>query len=202
MLVVLGCAAALILILLLVTRKTKSPFGRACAVCGAEPRYGYSEHAEEVSEKIRPMCLKCLVSQLEKDYEGYAGRAIVVQPAAGPPCYVFQTMKGWREHFKESKIADDGLSLLATMEPRCHECGLKAKYLWIESRDLTGDNFGECLDRGFSETLLRHNPKPVSLCAGCCVKRIAQDLELKHLSYLEVCAPRGTDEGFVIPMGY
>lgn len=202
LLIVLGCAAALILVLLFATRKTKSLVGRACVVCGAESKYGYSEHAEEAPEKIRAMCLNCLVSQLGKDYASFAGRAVVVQPAGGPPCYVFQPVKEWREYFKESKIANDVLSLLASMETRCHDCGQKANYLWIESGGLTGDNFGETLDHGLTETLLRHNPKPISLCPRCCVKHMAGELEAKQLSYLEVCAPKGTGDGFVIPMGY
>lgn len=200
-LIVLGCVFVGIVIFLFARRREQSPVGKACAVCGAESKFGYDEYAEDL-DHIRPMCLKHLVSQLERDYTSFGGRAVVIQPAHGPPCYVFQPVKEWRESFKESKIADDVLSLLAKIETNCHDCGQTAKYLWVESNGLTGDNFGETLDKGVSETLLRHNPQPISLCAKCCVRHIAKELEAKRLSYLEVCAPKGNVDGFVIPMGY
>lgn len=200
-LILLGCVF-LLAILLSAIRKANSPLGKVCSICGGEAKFGYSEHAEEDAEKIKPMCLICLVSQLEKDYSNFAGRAVVIQPAAGPPCYVFQPVKEWQAYFKKSKIGADVNSLLAKMEPQCHDCGQRANYLWVESIGLTGDNFGKSLDDGLSETLLRHNPKPISLCAKCAVGRIAKDLRYKHLSYLEVCGRKGDDNGFVIPMGY
>lgn len=58
------------------------------------------------------------------------------------------------------------------------------------------------LDLTISETLLRHNPKPISLCATCCVGHVAKDLEQNHISYGEVCSPKGALDGFVVPMGY
>lgn len=200
-LILLGCIVVGVVIVLFARRKAQSPVGKACSICGAESRFGYDEYAEDL-EHIRPMCLKHLISQLEEDYTSFGGRAVVVQPADGPPCYVFQPVKEWHESFKDSRIPDDVLSLLARMETKCHDCGQAANYLWVESADLTGDNFGKTLDNGVSETLLRRNPKPISLCAKCCVKRISTDLETKHLTYLEVCAPKGKVDGFVIPMGY
>jgi len=88
------------------------------------------------------------------------------------------------------------------MDTKCHDCGQTANYLWVESNGLTGDNFGETLNKGVSATLLRQNAAPISLCPKCCVKRVARALEAKRLSYLEVCAPKGNANGFVIPMGY
>jgi hypothetical protein len=204
-LIIAGCFVVLIVILILVLfaiRKANLPLGKACVVCGAQAKFGYSEHAEEDAKKIKPMCLTCLVSQLKKDYTSFTGRAVVIQPAAGPPCYVFQPVKEWQAYFKESKIGPDVNSLLSKMESQCHDCGQKANYLWVESTGLTGDNFGNSLDNGLSETLLRHNPKPISLCSRCVVKRIEKDLRYKNLSYLEVCGPKGVGNGFVIPMGY
>lgn len=191
-----------LMVLSLALRKDNSPVGKACITCGAEAKFGYSEHAEEDPKKIKPMCLTCLVSQLKKDYSSFPGRAVVIQPAAGPPCYVFQPVKEWQAYFKESKIGPDVNSLLSKMELDCHDCGQKANYLWVEATGLTGDNFRNSLDDGLSGTLLLNNTKPISLCSKCVVKRIEKDLRYKNLSYLEVCGPKGDDNGFVIPMGY
>jgi len=71
----------------------------------------------------------------------------------------------------------------------------------VDSRGLTGENFGESLDKGLSKTILPHNPPPVSLCSRCCVKRIETELEAQRLHYLEVSAPKGSEDGFVMPHG-
>jgi hypothetical protein len=84
----------------------------------------------------------------------------------------------------------------------CHECAKPARFLWVESRGLTQDNFGAVLDSGISETLLKDNPEVISLCAGCCVTYISRALESGRISYLEVCSPKGNTAGFVLPMGY
>jgi hypothetical protein len=199
--IVLGCIAVFLAALIAI-RKSKSPLQKACSICEGESKFGYSEHAEEDPEKIKPLCLNCLVSQLEKDYTAFSGRAVVVEPAQGPPVYVFQATNEWQQSDKDTKVAEDVLALLAKMHAKCHDCGQKAKYVWVESSGLNGENFGESLDKGLTETVLRHNPAPISLCAKCCVRHIAKDLEAKHLSYVEVSAPKGAGEGFVIPMGY
>lgn len=199
-----GAAVALALILILVVwskrKRLRAP--KPCAVCGKQASFGYSDHAEEDLEKIKPLCLECLVSQLKEDYIAFTGRAVVIEPAEGPPCYVFQPAEEWRKHFKKSRIATDTDALLKEMQAGCQECGLNASYLWVESHGLNGDNFMETLDLGLSETLLRHNPKPVSLCAQCCITKVTQELEARRLSYIEVTGPKGTDNGFIIPMGY
>ena len=200
--IVIGCIAVGFVILLWAKRRANSAVGKPCAVCGAKSSYGYSEHAEEEADKIKPLCLAHLISALENDYQSFRGRAVVIAPADGPPCYVFQPVGEWRQAFKDSKIADDVSSLLAKMDAKCHDCGQPANYLWVESSGLTGDNFVETLDKGLSATLLRQNPAPISLCSKCCVKRVTHALETKHLSYLEVCAPKGSTDGFVVPMGY
>jgi hypothetical protein len=200
--IVLGLVAIVIVVLLFLKRKSQRLMSRACAVCGAPSRYGYSEHAEEDPEKIRRLCLKCLGFQLKEDYSAFGGRAVVIQPADGPPCYVFQPVQEWHEHFKKSRIAEEAVALLERMKTDCSGCGLKADYLWIGSHGLNGENFGDTLENGLSETLLRHNSEPMSLCAGCCVSLITKKLAEKGITYLEVSAPKGDGLGFVIPMGY
>ena len=111
-------------------------------------------------------------------------------------------LKTWRERFTDTRIAHDVFSLLEKMDRCCAECGNNARFLWVDSRGLTGENFGESLDKGLSKTILPHNPPPVSLCSRCCVKRIETELEAKRLHYLEVSAPKGSEDGFVMPMGY
>ncbi len=175
---------------------------KRCSVCGAESKYGYSENAEGENKNIKSMCLKCLVSQLKNDYSTFSARAVVIQPASGPPCYVFHANKEWAKFFRESKIGDDSRAYLLRMDTFCRDCGQKANFLWIGSRRLTAHNFGNVLRKGFSETLLPSNPKPVSLCANCCVKHIAEELKEKEIAYLEVSGPKGLEDGFVMPMAY
>ena len=184
----------------------KWPVSSTCSVCGAKrldgPQYGYSDHAEEDASKMKPLCREHLIAQLETVYSSYQKRALVIQPASGLPCYVFQPIKEWNDFFKDSRIGSDAENLLAGMNPKCQDCGENANYLWVESNGLTGDNFEETLNKGVSETLLNKNPKPISLCGKHSVQRIAAALEQQNVFYLEVCGPKGTDNGFVVPMGY
>ena len=183
-------------------RRGRSPLDKACLGCGAPAQYGYGEHAEEDFENLRPLCLNCLKAPLSSDYENFGSRAVVVQPAPGPPVYVFQPAGAWAERFSQSKITDDVFALIGRMNRKCHDCGASAKFVWVESRGLTQDNFGEVLVNGISATLLKNNPAPVSLCAGCCVIHISDELMLRNVSYLELCSPNGAAPGFVLPMGY
>jgi hypothetical protein len=184
----------------------KWPVSNVCAVCGAKrlggPQYGYSSHAEEDPAKMKPLCRQHLIAQLETDYADYQKQALVIAPASGPPCYVFQPIKEWNDFFKDSKMGSDAESLLTKMNPQCQDCGRKANYLWVESNGLNSDNFGETLDKGVSDTLLLKNPKPISFCGKHTVQRIAASLEQQNIYYLEVCGPKGADDGFVVPMGY
>ena len=182
-------------------RKTKTSIRRRCSVCGAEPKYGYSEHAGDI-KNIKSICRKCLIAQLEKDYATFSGRAVVIQPVPGPPCYVFHSNEEWSKSFKESKMDDDARAYLLRMDPNCRHCGKKANFLWIESSGLTAHNFGNVLAKGFSDTLLPRNPKPISLCETCCVRNIAKEIAGKDITYLKVSGPRGKDDGFVMPMAY
>ncbi len=84
----------------------------------------------------------------------------------------------------------------------CDSCGSTAPFLWVESNGLTVDNFEIVLERGISETLLKENREPVSLCAKCCADRICREIESRDISYLELCSPRDATPGFVLPMAY
>lgn len=187
-------------------RWRKWPVSNLCSVCGAKrldgPQHGYSSHAEEDPTRVKPLCRQHLIAQLETDYANYHERALVIEPASGPPCYVFLPIKEWNSFFKNSKIGSNAEMLLARMTLQCRDCAQRANYLWVASSGLTGDNFGETLDKGVSETLLIRNPEPISLCGKHCVQRIAAALEEENVFYLEVCSPKGTDNGFVVPMGY
>jgi hypothetical protein len=201
-LIIIGFIVLTWIIYSLFLREKKPIMSKRCSVCGAESKYGYSEYAEEEMKNIKSMCMKCLITQLEKDYTAFSGRAVVIQPVPGPPCYVFHSNEEWGKFFKESKMDDDTRAYLLRMETICHDCGQEANFLWIQSSGLTEHNFGNVLKKGFSETLLPRNPKPISLCGHCCVKHIEKDLQLKDITYLEVCGPKGTDDGFVVPMAY
>jgi hypothetical protein len=200
--IVLVCIVLAWLIHSFFVRKKRLPTVKRCSLCGAESKYGYSENAEGEIKNIKSMCIKCLVSQLKNDYTFFSARAVVIQPAPGPPCYVFHSNREWGESFKESKMDDDTRAYLLSMDTLCRDCGQKANFLWIESKGLTAHNFGSVLRKGFSETLLPRNPKPVSLCGKCCVNHIAEELKEKEIAYLEVSGPKGVDDGFIIPMAY
>ena len=182
--------------------KSRRPVDAPCSICTAPAAYGYSDHAEESLEKIRPMCLNCLKPEMDRDYKSFGGRAVVVAPAAGPPVYVFQPTKAWNEHFPESIIAADVHSLVERINSTCHECSKNARFLWVESRGLNDKNFVEVLDQGVSQTLLKDNAPAAPLCATCCVTHIFRELESKRISYLGICSPKGNEAGFVLPMGY
>jgi hypothetical protein len=200
--IVLGCVVFAWLIHSYFFRKKNLPTVKRCSVCGVESKYGYSETVEEGIKNIKSMCAKCLLSRLKNDYTTFSGRAVVIQPAPGPPCYVFHSNQEWGESFKESKMDDDAAAYLLRMDTLCRDCGQKANFLWVESKGLTAHNFGSVLRKGFCETLLPRNPKPVSLCGKCCVNHIAEKLKEKEIAYLEVSGPKGVDDGFVIPMAY
>ncbi len=183
-------------------RKKTPPVVVACSVCQEPAPYGCSDQAEASPEDIRPLCLKCLDRQLHIDYDAFSGRAVVVEPASGPPVYVFQVASKWNEHFENSRMANDVLSMLERMDTECRGCGRGARFLWVTSDGLSDRHFEVVLDRGLSDTLLQTNPTPLPLCAGCCVARISETPEARNISYLEVCSPKGDEAGFVVPMGY
>jgi hypothetical protein len=186
----------------LLRRSARSPLSKPCSGCGALARFGYGQHAEEGIQNLTPLCLNCLQARLAVDYLEFEGRAVVVQPAPGPPVYVFQPLDDWSEHFPGAGIVADVDVLLGEMNKRCEDCGESANFVWVESQGLTGDNFGNVLEQGISATLLKNNPAPRPLCATCCVGRIASTLKASELSFIEFCPPRGSARGFVLPMAY
>ena len=121
-LIVLGCLVLAWIIYSLFSKKTKVSIAKRCSVCGAESKYGYPEHAKKI-KNIKSTCRKCLVVQLEKDYTTFSGRAVVIQPVPGPPCYVFHSNREWSQFFKESKMDDDARTYLLRMDTSCHDCG-------------------------------------------------------------------------------
>ena len=122
----------------------------------------------------------------------------MIQPAAGFPCYVFQSSRRWHD----SKLAREVAELFSVTDETCNKCGSNAHYLWVSSNGLNPSTFAQVISSGVSETLLRwRNPRPTLLCSRCCVKSIAKAIEQHGLTFLEVCSPRSAD-GFVIPMGY
>ena len=200
-LIVTGCIILVWLIYSFFCRRAKLSTRRLCSFCGGESEYGYSAVGKD-GRGIRPVCKKCLISQLENDYSSFSGRAVVIQPISGPPCYAFHSNRDWSKSFKESKIDDDVRSYLLKMDTTCQDCGQRANLLWIGSSGLTKYNFGNVLRKGFAETLLPMNPHPISLCRRCCVRRIAKELEEKEITYVEVLGPKGTEDGFVMPMAH
>jgi len=171
---------------------------KTCANCGSPSQFGYSRKAESELEGIGSLCFTCLVGKLTDDYENYEGKALVIQPAAGFPCYVFQASSKW----PDSKLAKEVTEMFSATDGACNQCRAKAHYLWVTSNGLKLSNFQQLLSEGLSQTLLRWgNVRPVSLCGRCCVKSIAKTIEQRGLTFLEICSPRSTD-GFVIPMAY
>jgi hypothetical protein len=192
--ILIGILIAAAVALYLRNRRTPN----TCANCGSPSQFGYSHEAESEIEDVINLCFTCLVQKLTDDYGRYEGRALVIQPAPGFPCYVFQSSSRW----PDSKLAKEVAEMFSATDEACNQCGSNAHYLWVSSKGLNPSTFAQVLSNGLSETLLRWgNPRPVSLCSRCCVKSIAKAVEEHNLTFLEVCSPRAAN-GFVIPMGY
>jgi hypothetical protein len=163
--------------------------GKRCARCGGPAAHGYSLKSESDSSRITPLCVPCLIDQLQRDYVDFRGRAIVIAPAPGLPCYVF----------RDREIPSSLRQQIVT----CADCEGQARCLWIESRGLTIENFEDVLEKGPERTLLTWgNPAMRSLCGTCTAKRIGKNLQAGGLEFFEVCSPHDQEEGIVIPMAY
>ena len=128
--IMLFLAAGLALIaaaILRVTTAKKHPV-KACAQCGKRSSHGYSKSREADASDTVPLCVDCLLRRLDEDYSAYAGHAVVVQPVAELPCYVFRPKVEWSEAVK-----NDLELILAGVQTHCHSCGLKARYAWVNA---------------------------------------------------------------------
>lgn len=176
----------------------KGALSSKCASCGSHSRFGYSERAESSADQIVRLCTKCLDVKLREDYRQYRRHAVVIEPAADFPCYVFQTKSGLSDAF-----GADLATLFSNANAACHACGsTSVNFLWLASKSLTPTNFSQVWSAGISQTLLRWgNDSPQTLCGECCASLIMKTIETNGLTFLEVCAPRDED-GIVLPMGY
>jgi len=195
LLAVIGSFAVIAALLFYFRRGKSKP---RCAACGAPSRFGYSKHAESDRNDIVPLCLQCLANKLGNDYQTPGSRALVIEPAANLPCYVFQPIDKWAD----CKLAQETATMLSKLSGTCRHCERGANFLWSTSKGLLAANCESVFSEGLSQTLLHWgNPEPHAVCAKCCVALIVKTLEKKDLTFLEVCGPH-SGIGFVIPMGY
>lgn len=196
--IVLGLAAALALIgaaILRAATRKKHP-AKCCAQCGKPSSHGYSKAAESDANVIVPLCVDCLLRRLDEDYCTYDGRAVVVQPVAELPCYLFRPKADWNE-----AVRNDADFLLAGLQTHCRACGQPARYVWVNA--LEPGPVAKLPELGIQRTLLAGGKaQPVSLCAQCTVKRIGHSLREQEGGYLEICGPGGEADGVVSGMGY
>jgi hypothetical protein len=178
----------------------RGPRKKQCARCGQQAAHGYSPAAESDPKQIVPLCLPCLVEQLRRDYTDFRGIAIVVAPAVGLPCYVFRTLEFLRDASPDSERQN--VSLFQQIKT-CADCQGTARCLWIESRGLTVESFGDVIEKGPQQTLMMwRNPSPTSLCGKCTAEHIARSLQADGFEFFEVCSPHRDEEGMVLPMAY
>lgn len=180
-------------VLRLAKKKTDN---KLCARCGAPAVHGYSKAAESVREDIVPMCVHCLLDRLDEDYCTYDGHAVIIQPVAELPCYVFRPKSDWDEQLRAELDR-----LIAGLQNRCSSCSNPARYLWVNAVD--SGPVAKLPQRGITQTLLTPgSAPPISLCARCSVQRIARSFAGQEAGYVEVCGPRGSDDGLVTAIGY
>src|SRR5215472_2885531 len=103
----------------------------SCANCGSPSKFGYSHEPESKAEDIVKLCLTCLAAKMKDAYERYEGRALVIQPKAGFPCYVYQASGKWAD----SGIAKELDSMFSGTDKGCDRCGSKAHYFWVTSNE-------------------------------------------------------------------
>ncbi|MFZ0800456.1 MAG: hypothetical protein WCA13_09970 [Terriglobales bacterium] len=173
----------------------KKPENKLCVRCGQPARHGYSKTAESAPEDIVPLCVPCIVERLNEDYRTYKGRAVVIQPVAELPCYIFRPRSDWEEPLR---VELD--TLLAGLQDYCSSCANPARYLWVSALD--SGPVAKLPKIGITHTLLAaSSARPISLCARCSVQRIARSFEGQEAGYLEVCGPRGDENGLVTAIG-
>lgn len=195
---ILLVAAVLVLIaaaILMATTRKKHP-AKACLQCGKSSSHGYSKTAEAEAGEIVPLCVGCLLRRLDEDYTTYDGRAVVVQPVVELPCYVFRPKAEWSE-----AVRNDVEGILAGLEAQCRSCGQPPRYAWVNA--LEAAPVTKVPKLGIMQTLLTAaSAHPVPLCAQCTVRRLGHSLSAQEGGYLEICGPRGSEDGLVCGMGY
>ena len=169
---------------------------KLCAGCGAPAKHGYSKTARSAPEDVVPLCDRCLLERLEEDYGVYDGRAVVIQPVAELPCYVFRPTSAWDEPLRAELD-----TLLAGLQNHCASCTNPAHYLWVNAlEEIPVANLPKM---GITHTLLAvSSARPTSLCGRCTVQRIGRSFAGQEAGYLEVCGPRGDEDGLVTAIGY
>ena len=84
-----------------------------CEKLGSPAGFGYSLHAELDRNDISSMCAGCLEAKLATDYAQFDKHALVIEPAANFPCYVFQPSSRW----EGSKLMSDARDMLSRSRP-------------------------------------------------------------------------------------
>ena len=177
----------------------RGPRKKRCARCGRGAAHGYSKHAESEAHEIEFLCLSCLETQLRTDYQEYRGRVVVVEPAAGLPCYVFQD----REHLRSfSSELDLDIDALLNQIKTCHNCAAPARCMWIGSKGISLETFEDVLRKGPRQTILMWGNSEVSLCGKCASEKIGEALRSGDFEFFEISSPHATQEGIVLPMAY
>jgi hypothetical protein len=194
-LILLAVVAVIAAAILKLTTRRKHP-AKACARCGRPSTHGYAKAAEAEPRETVPVCVDCLLKQLDEDYRAYHGRAVVVQPVPDLPCYVFRPRADWSE-----VVRNDLDSILDRLDTQCHSCGRQAQYAWVNA--VEPGPVAKLPKLGIKSTLLTaSNSHPVSLCSKCIVSRISHSLSAQEGGYSEICGPVGGDDGIVIGTGY
>jgi len=194
---VLLVAAVLVLIAAVLIRTVthKRHPAKKCSRCGKPSSHGYPENGQAESDTILPVCVDCLLRQLDEDYSVFDGRAVVIQPVAEFSCYVFRPKEEWNE-----AVRNDTESILAGLETLCHICGQEARYAWVNA--LEPAPVAKVPRLGLRQTLLTQTgARPLALCARCTVRRIERSLRQQEGGYLQICGPRGKKDGLVCGMG-
>jgi hypothetical protein len=198
LLLLIGVAGVILAALAIFVFLRKHNKSRVCAICGKPAKFGFSHHAESPINEIAPLCFNCLKTRLSDAYKQFPARALVIEPTAGFPCYVFQPISDWSNR----KLGEETGQLLSKLESTCGQCGSAANFLWLTSKGLQENNQQNLLAEGISETLLRWgNNLPSAVCGPCCVSLICKSIESRGLTFLEVCGPH-SENGFVLPMAY
>jgi bacterioferritin-associated ferredoxin len=191
--IVAAAVAGVVVTLLRVARRR--PAGKACARCGNPSSHGYSKSAESNPEDIVPLCTPCLLRRLDEDYCTYDGYAVVVQPVAELPCYVFRPKSDWG-----ANVSADVDFVLAARQSHCATCGHESRYVWVNA--LEAGPVAKIPELGIRRTLLTASAThPMSLCARCTVERLSHSLTALEAGYVEICGPHGKEDGLVTTIG-